>query len=88
MKRITAIPMEARVIREITHGLKCLLGFSSFSGVAVLVLVTLEAIGIILVPLDSVVVPRWVVVMIPLGGVVVPGWVVVMVLLGAVAVPG
>lgn len=70
------------MIRAISHDLKYLLDFSSFSGGTVLVLVTSEAIGIVLVPLDTVIVPGWVVVMVPLDGGGVAQWVIVMVLLG------
>ncbi len=73
MKRITAIAMETRMIRAISRGLKYLLHFSSFHRGVVLALVTLEAMAIVLVPLDSVVGPGWVVVMFSLDSVVVPG---------------
>lgn len=70
------------MIRPISHGLKYLLGFSSFHGGAVLLLVTLDGITIVLVPLDSVVVPGGLVGMVvPVEGGVVPGWVVVTVIL-------
>lgn len=66
VRRITATATKARVTSMTSDSLRCLLGFSSFIGGAVLVLVTLEIVAVVLVPLDSVVDPREVAVVLTL----------------------
>lgn len=54
------------MVRASSRGLRCPLGFSSFPGGAVLVLVTSEAVAVVLVLPDGVVGPRRVAVVLAL----------------------